>query len=58
MFPCFGRNNIVVHRECGEIIGGKTFVFVIVTVISTSYCKITLTNTPDGSIGSVVTAGM
>ena len=30
-----------------RLLEGKMFVFVIVTVISTSYCKITLTNSLD-----------
>ena len=48
MFPCIERYNIVVHSECGEIIGTKN---VFLLQLPTSHFKITLTNTPDVSIG-------
>ena len=58
MFSCIRPHNIVVHRECGVIICGKNVFFVVVTAVSASNCKITLTSTPDGSIGWVVMAGI
>ena len=58
MFSFFRRHHTVFRKKCGEIFVAKMFVYILKTVISTSYCKITLTNTPDGSFERIVMEGM